>query len=485
MDDRAFASATELANDIRDRRIGCLELLDFYLGRAERHNPALNAIVVWQVDQARERARAADSALARGERWGPLHGIPMTVKESFNVAGLPTTFGNPLWKDNIAAENAFLIDRLLQAGAIVFGKTNVPYMLADAQSYNDIYGTTNNPWDPTRSPGGSSGGEAATLAAGLSALGAGSDIAGSLRNPAHYSGVYGHKPTWGLISTRGHAPPGVMTPTDISVVGPMARHAEDLDLAMRALAGPDLLQRAAWHVELPPPRRRRLDEFRVAVWPSSPLCRIDGSVSDVLDRAIDAITRAGATVDNAARPEIGDEEEHHRLFMLLLRAATASRMRDEDFTRQQEIAATLTDDDFSDRAVVARGATLLHRAWGNANEVRTRLRYTWNEFFKRFDVLLTPVAATAAFPHNRNPNRDERTVSVNGKAVPYAEQLFFAGLASLSYLPATAAPIGLTSEGLPVGLQIIGPEGEDSTTIEFARLLAAEVGGFVPPPGYS
>jgi amidase len=484
MDEHAFGSAAQLTLEIRDRRVSCLELLDFYLARAERHNPALNAIIAWQVDAARQRARAADDALAHGERWGALHGIPMTVKESFNVANLPTTFGNPLWKDNIAAGNAFLIDRLLQAGAIVFGKTNVPYMLADAQSHNDIYGTTNNPWDRTRSPGGSSGGEAAALAAGLSALGAGSDIAGSLRNPAHYCGVYGHKPTWGLISTRGHAPPGIMTPTDISVVGPMARHAEDLDLALRALAGPDLLQSAAWRVELPPARHRRLSEFRVAVWASSPLCRIDTSVSDLLDRAIDAIVRAGATVDNTARPGI-DDEEHHRLFMLLLRAATASRMRDEDFSRQQEIAATLTDDDISDRAAVARGATLLHRAWGNANETRTKLRYTWHEFFKRFDVLLTPVAATAAFPHNLNPNRDERTVNVNGKAAPYAEQLFFAGLASLSYLPATAAPIGLTGEGLPVGLQVIGPEGEDPTTIEFARLLAAEIGGFVPPPDYT
>src|SRR5207245_3209152 len=146
-------------------------------------------------------------------------------------------------------------------------------------------------------------------------------------------------------------------------------------------------------------------------------------------------------------------EEHHRLFMLLLRAATASRMREEDVARQQEIATTLTEDDVTDRAAVARGGTLLHRAWGNANEVRTKLRYTWHEFFKRFDVLLTPVAATAAFPHNHNPSRDERTVSVDGKSVPYAEQLFFAGLSSLSYLPATAAPIGLTEAGLPVGLQ--------------------------------
>jgi amidase len=484
MDERAFSSATELSKEIRDRRIGCLELLDFYLARAERYNPALNAIVVWQIEQARDRARAADAAWARGECWGPLHGVPMTVKESFNITGLLTTFGNPLWKDNIAAENAFLIDRLVQAGAIIYGKTNVPFMLADAQSYNEIYGATNNPWDTARSPGGSSGGEAVALAAGLSALGAGSDIAGSLRNPAHYCGVYGHKPTWGLISTRGHAPPGILTPTDISVVGPMARHAEDLDLAMRAFSGPDVLQRAAWQIQLPPPRHSRLSEFRVAVWASSPLCLIDASVSDLFDRTVNAVSRAGATVDHAARPEISDEE-HQRLFMLLLRAATASRMRDEDFARQQEITTTLSDDDVSDRAAVARGATVLHRAWGKANEARTKLRYAWHRFFELFDVLLTPVAATTSFPHDHNPNRDERRVSVNGVSVPYAEQLFFAGLASLSYLPATAAPMGLARDALPAGLQIIGAEGEDTTTIEFARLLAAEIGGFVPPPGFS
>jgi amidase len=305
-----------------------------------------------------------------------------------------------------------------------------------------------------------------------------------LRNPAYYCGVYGHKPSWGLISTRGHAPPGIMTPTDISVVGPMARHAEDLDLAMHALAGPDLLQRAAWRVELPPPRHRRLADYRVAVWASSPLCRIDQSVATVFDRAVEAIRRAGATVDESARPGIEDLE-HQRLFMLLLRAATASRMRDEDFKRQQEIAANLAEDDTSDRAAVARGATVLHRAWGAANEARTKLRYAWQDFFGRFDVLLTPVAATAAFPHDHNPNRDERRVNVNGRSVPYAEQLFFAGVASLSYLPATAAPIGLTAAGLPVGLQIIGPDGEDTTTIEFARLLAAEIGGFTPPPGFA
>jgi amidase len=280
--------------DIGDHRVGCVELLDFYLARAEHHNPALNAIIAWQIDNARQRARDADAALVKGEVWGPLHGIPMTVKESFNVSGLPTTFGNPLWKDNIATSNAAVVDRLLEAGAIVFGKTNVPFMLMDSQSYNDIHGTTNNPWDISRGPGGSSGGEAAALAAGLSALGAGSDIAGSLRNPAHYCGVYGHKPSWGLIPSRGHALAAAVTPTDISVVGPMARYAEDLALALRVLAGPDVLQQAAWRLELQSPRCHRLGEFRVAVWGTSLLCQIDASVRERFDATIAAIARTGA-----------------------------------------------------------------------------------------------------------------------------------------------------------------------------------------------
>jgi amidase len=484
MEERAFLSATRLAGEIRDRRIGCLELLDLFIARAEQHNPALNAIVAWQVDKARERARAADAALARGELWGPLHGVPMTVKESFNVAGLPSTWGNLPWKDNIAADNAVLVERLIAAGAVIYGKTNVPFMLQDAQSYNEVYGTTNNPWDKARGPGGSSGGEGAALAAGLSALGAGSDIAGSLRNPAHYCGIYAHKPTWGLIPTRGHSPTGALTPTDISVVGPMARDAEDLDLAMRVLAGPDLLQQPAWRVELPAPRHRRLADFRVAVCTNSPLCEIDTSVAERLAAAVAALKRAGATVDEAARPPL-DDAKHQALFMLLLRAATASRMSDQDFAAQQAIAATLSPNDTSSRAAVARGATVNHRAWGAANEARTALRHAWRDFFGRFDVLLTPVAATAAFAHDHNPDRDARTIPVNGEARPYQEQLFWAAPASLSYLPATAAPLGLTAAGLPVGVQIIGAEGEDPTTIEFARLLAAEIGGFIAPPEYA
>jgi amidase len=484
MNGQAFAAAADLAAEIRARRIGCLELLDFYLARAERFNPALNAVVAWQIDRARERARAADDALARGDSWGPLHGVPMTVKESFDVAGLPSTWGNPQWKDRIATGNAVLIDRLLGAGAVIYGKTNVPLMLADSQSYNKIYGTTNNPWDVTRGPGGSSGGEAAALAAGLGALGAGSDIAGSLRNPAHYCGIYGHKPSWGLIPLRGHSPAGALTPIDISVVGPMARHARDLELAMRVLAGPDGPQDAAWRTELPAPRHQRLAEFRIAVWAESPLCEIDASVADRFEAAVAALSRAGAAVDRRARPTTGDAE-HHRLFMTLLFAALASRLDDRGFAAQQAIAATLSPDDTGFRAGMARGATLMHRDWAAANEARTRLRYLWRDFFGRFDVLLTPVAATAAFAHDHNPDTDGRRLTVNGKAVPYHDQIFWAGPASLSYLPATVAPIGLTAAGLPVGLQIIGAEGDDLTTIACASLLAAEIGGFVAPPGYA
>jgi amidase len=252
---------------------------------------------------------------------------------------------------------------------------------------------------------------------------------------------------------------------------------------MRALVGPDVPQEASWRVELAPPRQRRLGDFRVAVWTQSSLCEIDASVGERIAAAIDAVVRSGAAVNDGARPPI-DDAEHQRLFMLLLRAATASRMRDEDFAAQQAIAATLSPADESSRALIARGATLYHRSWGVANEARTRLRHAWHDFFQQFDVLLAPIAATAAFPHDHNPDGEKPTIPVNGKRIRYDQQIFWAGPASLSYLPATAAPLGLTPAGLPVGMQIIGAEGDDLTTIEFARLLAAEIGGFVPPPGY-
>ena len=193
------------------------------------------------VERGRKRARQADAALAKGEVWGPLHGVPMTIKESYNVAGLPTTNGRPEMKDNIAERDALAVERLKAAGVVLFGKTNVPINLADFQSYNEVYGTTNSPWDVERVPGGSSGGSAAALAAGLCGFEFGSDIGGSIRNPSHFCGVFGHKPTWGLIPPRGHALPGHLVQPDLSVVGPLARGAADLETGVLAMAGPDEL----------------------------------------------------------------------------------------------------------------------------------------------------------------------------------------------------------------------------------------------------
>ena len=303
MTDVTFKPAAELAQLIRDRQIGCLELLDHYLERVDRFNPQLNAIIVQDADRARERARQADAALARGEVWGPLHGVPMTCKDSFNVAGLPTTFGSPQLKDNIAAEDALAIQRLKAAGAVIFGKTNVPLWLADFQSYNDVYGTTNNPWDPQRGPGGSSGGSAASLASGMTALEIGSDIGGSIRNPAHFCGVFGHKPTWGLLPPRGHATPGILAQSDLSVIGPLARSAADLELSVQATAGPDELQRAGYRLDLQAPSQTSLGEYRVAVWKNDDIAPVSQEVVGKVEAVAEAISRSGGTVDETARPD--------------------------------------------------------------------------------------------------------------------------------------------------------------------------------------
>src|SRR5499426_3254729 len=289
--DVPFRSARQLAADIRKKKIGCLELLDLYLARVDKHDAALNAIVVRDFERARARARAADRALAKRDVWGPLHGVPMTVKESYDVAGLPTTWGVPTYKNNIASKNAVVVERLLDAGAVVFGKTNVPLFLSDWQSFNAIYGTTNNPWDLTRAPGGSSGGSAAALAAGLTALEAGSDIGSSIRNPAHFCGVYGHKPTWGIVPRSGQALPWQTAPVDIDVVGPLARSAGDLAIALSVMAGPDAIEAAGWQLRLRPPRQKRLRDFKVALLLDAPEAPADRQVQDRLTALADFLRR--------------------------------------------------------------------------------------------------------------------------------------------------------------------------------------------------
>ncbi|MCC7168032.1 MAG: amidase [Rhodospirillales bacterium] len=478
-----FQSASELAGSVRQRKIGCLELLEHFLARVERFNPRLNAIVCTDFAGARERAKAADAALARGEVWGPLHGVPMTVKESFNVAGLPTTWGHPPLKDNIAHADASAVTRLKAAGAIVFGKTNVPINLADWQTFNAVYGTTNNPWNLKLVPGGSSGGAAAVLAAGLAALEAGSDIGASIRNPAHYCGVYGHKPTHTIVSPRGHALPGALAAADMSVVGPLGRSADDLELALDIMAGPDEFDSAGWKLALPPPRRATLKGLRVAVMYDHPKADVDAEYREKLEQMTATLARAGATVSETERPEI-DFARFHEVYILLVRAATSGRLPDEQIARFVRQRDSLAPGDTLYPALMARGNTLSHREWIRLNNERTAFRFKWAEFFKDWDVMLCPAAASAAWPHDHKGERHERTIVVNGNPVPSTDQMFWAGISSLVYLPATVAPIGLTRSGLPVGVQIVAAHLDDRTAIEVAKMLAREIGGFIPPPGF-
>ncbi len=478
-----FRTAQQLAAAVRSKKIGCLELLDLYLKRIERHNPRLNAVIALDVAGARQRAKAADKALAKGDVWGPLHGVPMTIKESYDVAGMPTTWGDPTLRANIAARDALSVTRLKAAGVTLFGKTNVPLMLADWQSYNAVYGTTNNPWDITRSPGGSSGGSAAALAAGLTGIEAGSDIGASIRNPAHYCGVYGHKPTWGIVSPRGHALPGRVAQGDISVIGPMARSADDLKIAFEAMAGPDDIDGAGWHLKLPKPAHKKLRDFRVAVMLEDANSAVDDEVKTQLQDLANVLGRRKAKVSDTARPDL-DTGELHRIYIQLLRSATSGRQTDAMFAHNQAEVSRLSADDQSYYAQMTRANTLSHRHWLAANERRHQLRLRWAEFFREYDVLLCPAAASAAFPHDHEGERHERTIEVNGKRVPTTDQLFWAGLNGVCYLPGTVAPIGLTKRGLPVGVQIIGPQYGDRTCLRFARLLEREHYAFVPPPGY-
>ncbi len=478
-----FRTATQLAAAVRSKKIGCVELLELYLKRIEKHNPKLNAIIALDVAGARARAKAADKALAKGDVWGPLHGVPMTIKESYDVAGMPTTWGDPALRANIAATDALSVTRLKAAGVTLFGKTNVPLMLADWQSYNAIYGTTNNPWDVARSPGGSSGGSAAALTAGLTGIEAGSDIGASIRNPAHYCGVYGHKPTWGIVSPRGHALPGRVAQADISVIGPLARGAEDLEIALEAMAGPDEIDDAGWRLKLRKPAHKKLRDFRIAVMFDDPNSAVDDDVQTPMRALVDFLARQKVRVSDTARPDI-DMTEMHRLYIRLLRAATSGRQSDTAFDHNLAEVRRLPDDDFSYYAQMVRANTLSHRDWLAANERRHQMRLRWAEFFKDFDLLLCPAAASAAFPHDHAGERHERTIEVNGQRVPTTDQLFWAGISGVCYLPGTVAPIGLTPAGLPVGVQIIGPQYGDRTCLRFARLLERAYYAFQPPPGY-
>jgi amidase len=479
-----YASIGAISDALRSRKLSACELLDHTIARIEVVDRRLNSIVVHDFDRAKGAAKAADAALARGDRR-PLLGIPVTLKEPFNVAGLPSTWGFPQFRDFVPSEDALIVSRLKEAGAVVIGKTNIPVGLRDFQSYNDIYGTTNNPWNLGRSPGGSSGGSAASLAAGLGALSIGSDIGGSIRVPAHFCGIFGHKPTLGLAPLRGYSlPPAPPVPGggDLAVVGPIARHASDLAIALGVIAGPDEMHEGVgYRLALPPPRRDSLRDYRVLVIDTHPLMPTGKDVRIAIRGLAERLSMFGVKVADAS-PSLPSLADSARLYMKLLNAARSPRLPANEFTEAQRLAGFLSADDHSLQAERARGAIMTHRDWLAADAMRLRLQQQWRALFREWDVVIYPAAAVPAFPQDQSEPIEARLLEIDDKAYPYLDACFiWADPASTFGLPATAIPIARSPSGLPIGAQIIGPYLEDRTTIAFAELLEREFGGFVAP----
>jgi len=454
-------TARETAAALQARKVSAIELIEQSIARIERFDRQVNAVVVRDFERARAAAQAADAALARGERR-PLLGVPITVKEAFNVAGLPTTWGIPGTEKALAPEDAVVVRRLKAAGAVLIGKTNLALNLADWQSDNPLYGFTRNPWDEARTPGGSSGGSAAALAAGYVSLEFGSDLAGSLRVPAHCCGIFAHKPTHGLVPMRGFAPPGtpvlsVSGDVDLAVVGPMARSAGDLALALDLTAGPDDDRATAWRLALPAARHTALANHRVLVLDAHPQLPTSQAVGAALDRMAERLAKAGCKIARKS-PLLPDLARLASTWGTLVEAFVGADMPGVD--------------------------SISHRDWIEADRVRAGIAHQWRQFFGEWDVILCPVLPTTAFPHDHG-DMQERRIAIDGQSLPYGALSAWASVATLTGLPATAMPIGLAEDGLPVGMQIVGPYLEDRTTLAFAELVEREFGGFVAPPGFA
>jgi amidase len=478
--DPDFGSACDAATAIRAGEISSLELTQHTFRRIDAFQPKLNAYVYQLREQALAAAKQADEALARGAAAGPLHGVPINVKESFAVAGQPCTWGIPGLKEIKAPRSAVAVRRLLEAGAVLLGSTNVPLFLMDGQSFNDIYGTTNNPWDLARTPGGSSGGSAASLAAGLAFLSIGSDIGGSIRAPAAFCGIYGHKPTIDIVGLGGHAAGGAHGnpgfSTLLAVAGPMARSAEDLELGLRILAGPEPPDARAFSWNLPGPRHDRLKNFRIGYVFEDPAVAVSGETKSVLESAIRACEKAGAVVKQGW-PENFVLTELLDTYFFLLGAFDFSMTPPE---RQQQLRKHLEKRSDS----MAKGSLASFAEWQTKNLKRLAYRAQWEKYFESFDVFLSPTVMTTAFPHDHGPIDDRMIPLPEGGAQRQLNMLAYISPATLTGCPAATVPAGLSKRGLPVGLQVTGPYLEDATPITFAQLLAREIGGFQPPPGY-
>ena len=472
-------TATETLAALQARRIGAVELLDHMLDRQARYGAAVNAVVEVQADQARAEARAYDA----GARRGALAGLPMTIKDTFEVAGFGCTGGIPELAGHRSPADADAVGELRKAGAVVWGKTNVPLAASDHQSYNPLHGVTRNPWNPDRTVGGSSGGAGAALAAGLTALELGSDIGGSIRVPAHYCGVWGHKPSYGIVPQRGHVPPmpGTLTDSALSVCGPMARSAADLDLALGLLTAAPT---EGWHLRLPEARVTGLTGARIAVWTGGN--PVDPDYAAAIHGFAGDLARAGAKVtplDAAPLPLDGDSD----LYIALLFATIGADLPPEALDAYATAAAAFPAASLPAR--VARATKSSHGHYMHLYERQQRHIAAWATWFRSFDALICPVAMNVAFPHQTEDGHGPipqmfRTLAVGNEERPYMENLLWPGIATLAHLPATARPLPGKVHGMPAGIQIIGPAFGDRTTLALARAMDAAFGGFSPPPGF-
>ncbi|MFJ4973039.1 amidase family protein [Streptomyces sp. NPDC088755] len=449
--------------------ISSRELLDLHL--AQMDASLINAVVTRDDGAARAAAYAADERRARNASTGILDGLPLTIKDSFETAGLRTTCGAEDLADHVPTDDADAVARLRHQGAVIMGKTNLPAYCQDLHTDNALFGPTLNPHDLKRSTGGSSGGPAAAVAAHLTPADLGSDLAGSLRLPAHYCGVYGLRPTHGLVPARGHIPrpPGWITSSDMVTPGPLARHPRDLDLLLAALTTPSPDENTPWRVTLPA-EQRPPGQLRVAVWAGDPSCPVDRETADALAALEGTIASSGAAVHRTVGPVAFADSV--RLFEQLLHATTTATTDDDAGAAELAATCDLDPDDASPRAAVLRHRTQTHRAWLRANEERLRLRQTWHRFFADgpYDILITPAAPTAAIP------ADSRTLTVDGTDRSFFDQAGWANLTSHVGLPSLVMPFGRSTDGLPIGIQLVGPAYADRTLLVMAEHLSSLLG---------
>jgi amidase len=466
--------AGELARAIRAKEIGSRELLDVCLARIDRFNPGLNAVVTLDEGPAREAALVADEAVARDGDLGPLHGLPITVKDALETAGIRSTGGSTKLRDHVPSTDAPAVARVKAAGAIVFGKTNVPEWSGDSQTHNEIFGVTRNPRDESRSPGGSSGGPAVSVACGFSAFEIGTDIGGSIRMPASVTGICGHKPTFGIVPSRGYLDHvgGGLTEADINVLGPMARNVDDLSLLLGVLTSRASAGRG---LELSPPRTTT----RLGVWLDDPGCSVDHEVLGILESAVSKLEADGAQIETESRPV--DFDESMRVFQTLLSAAIAPGLPDEIFEMAKSLDAVAWEAGEDPLIGMGRGVAIRHRDWILLDERRELLRRKWANWFENHDALLCPVGPLAAQPLS-DVDVMTRTMSVNGVERSANDLILWPGLIGVVYLPSTVVPVGFTSGGLPVGIQVVGPHLGDLTSLSIAKRLESLTGGYTPPP---